>query len=240
MRITEFIGDEIIKLIKPENNWITRPILDAKLCNEYEFDSSFFDYKKRVETKYKEIDGFNIFYNMSLLELDAIVNPPISGSRRVILGTTEYLLPYVAYCLKFIIENDVDVESGNRINLPFIFFAPSEWKEDENINFIDCLSYYYKKKKYAIHLLISKNKKTWLTRDGSPRVTICELMRLRKNLGNISIKIIDYNYDNAAYNVIIENDSSRSRKTATRRLKKNKSIRLMRSVMRKIKNNKKN
>jgi len=94
------------------------------------------------------MNGFNEFFEMSLDDLSRIVKPPSNGKRTVILETTEYLFPYVAYCLKFIKEHMLDIETGNRNSLPFIFFAPAIWSENENINFIDCISYYYKQKKY--------------------------------------------------------------------------------------------
>lgn len=164
-------------------------------------------------------------------DLSKIVNPP-TESRTVILGSTEYLSPYVAYCLKFISENRLDIESGNRDVLPFIFFAPIQWSENENINFIDCLSYYYKNtdKLSTIHILISKNKTSWLTPGRQPRITILELMRLYNNLGNIEIRIEDDTFNPNTYRVIINNISGKglkrgSKKRRTRSYKKRRTRR---------------
>jgi hypothetical protein len=227
-RLSEFIGDDLVKNIEQESIWLTQLRLDQNLCNVYDFDASFFDGENRVEKKYKTIAGFDAFDKMSLEELDNIVNPPIDGSRTIILGTTEYLLPYVAYCLKFIDHNKIDAESGNRATLPFIFFSLPVYTEVDNIKFIDCVSHYYETKKYIIRLVISKDKKNWLTLAGKPRVTIYEMMRLLKNLGDIEVTIDDS--DTNVYKVTFENKSSGGRKNkrktickqSKRRKRKNK------------------
>ena len=224
MNIPDFIGEDIMQLVASDNNWVTRPLLDKKKCNEYEFDASFFDDRDRVKNKYmKEVAGFMDFYSMSLQDLSKIVNPP-TESRTVILGSTEYLSPYVAYCLKFISENRLDIESGNRGVLPFIFFAPIQWSENENINFIDCLSYYYKNtdKLSTIHILISKNKTSWLTPGRQPRITILELMRLYNNLGNIEIRIEDDTFNPNTYKVVITNNILGN----GQKMKKNRNMRI--------------
>jgi hypothetical protein len=236
MNIPDFIGEDIMKLVALDNNWLTKPLLDNKKCNEYEFDASFFDDRDRVKNKYmKEVAGFMDFYSMSLQDLAKIVNPPI-GSRTVILGSTEYLSPYVAYCLKFISENQLDIETGNRNILPFIFFAPIQWSENENINFIDCLSYYYSRpdKLFSINIFISKNKTSWLTPWGQPRITILEMMRLYNSLGNVDIIIEDDTFNPNTYRVIIKNISGKgltrgSKKRRTKLYKKTKKRRTRRS-----------
>ena len=212
-RLREFIGDDLIQKIEnieQESIWLTQPRLDQNLCNVYDFDASFFDGENRVEKKYKTIDGFDAFDKMSLEELDNIVKPPTDGSRTIILGTTEYLLPYVAYCLKFINRNKIHTASGNRDALPFIFFSLPVYTEVDNIKFIDCVSHYYETKKYIINLVISKDKKNWLTPAGKPRVTIYEMMRLLKNLGDIEVTIDDS--DTNVYKVTFENKSTGGRK----------------------------
>jgi len=212
-RLREFIGDDLIQKIEnieQESIWLTQPRLDQNLCNVYDFDASFFDGENRVEKKYNTIDGFDAFDKMSLEELDNIVKPPTDGSRTIILGTTEYLLPYVAYCLKFINRNKIHTASGNRDALPFIFFSLPVYTEVDNIKFIDCVSHYYETKKYIINLVISKDKKNWLTPAGKPRVTIYEMMRLLKNLGDIEVTIDDS--DTNVYKVTFENKSTGGRK----------------------------
>lgn len=63
MNIPDFIGEDIIQLVASDNNWVTRPLLHKKKCNEYEFDASFFDDRDRVKNKYmKEVAGFMDFY----------------------------------------------------------------------------------------------------------------------------------------------------------------------------------
>lgn len=228
-RLSEFIGDDLLKNIEQESIWLTQPRLDQNLCNVYDFDASFFDGENRVEKKYKtDIAGFDAFNKMELEELDNIVKPPTDGSRTIILGTTEYLSPYVAYCLKFIKNNDIKTASGNRDTLPFIFFSLPVYTEVDNIKFIDCVSHYYETKKYIIHLVIPKDKKNWLTPAGKPRVTIYEMMRLLKNLGDIEVTIDDS--DTNVYKVTFENKSTGGRKNkrktnckqSKRRKRKNK------------------
>jgi hypothetical protein len=156
---------------------------------------------------------------MSLEELSAILNPPTGGIRRVILGTTEYLLPYVAYCLHFINKHKLDIESG-QISLPFIFFAPAEWSLTANINFIDCLCHYYASNKYTINVFLSKDKEYWFTPEGQPRITIYELIRLYTNLGDIRVIVEDDTYHPNVYKVIINNTLAGGRKKSKRKTKR--------------------
>jgi hypothetical protein len=171
--------------------WINKSIFDFSECNEYEFDSSFFNGRDRVFNKYESIKGFETYNTMSLDQLTSIVQP--TSTRTIILGTTEYLLPYVVYCVKFITKHGIDIETGDRPTLPFIFYAPNEWTMKGNINFIDCISNYYKQKKYPITVFLPKDRTKWVAND-QPRVTILELFRLVSNVrDNIPIKIDDSN-----------------------------------------------
>lgn len=216
MNIGDFIGRDSIHSVPPDNIWLTHPILDPSICKEYDFDASFFDNKQRVENKYKSIPEFDQFYRMSLEELSAILDPPTNGVRRVILGTTEHLFPYVAYCLHFINKHRVGIESG-QIALPFIFFAPAEWSLTANIDFIDCLSHYYASNKYTINVFLSKDKTSWLTPEGQPRIAIYELIRLYTNLGDIRVIVENDTYHPNVYKVIINNTLGGGRKKYKRK-----------------------
>jgi hypothetical protein len=137
----------------------------------------------------KTVVGFNDWYRKSLQELEDIVEPPVVNkrvnNRTIILGTTEYLSPYLAYCVKYIKENT------NKI-LPFIFFSLTEWTEEKNVQYIDCISY---RKKGKIITILPQNREEWhpiIYRDGNPtterdttkyRITILELVRIYQNWG---------------------------------------------------------
>lgn len=235
--IREFIGEDIISLIEPDSIWLTTPKPDFSECTEYVFDGSLFDYTERAPNKYKkEVAGFDEFSKMTLEQLSEIVKPPSDGKRTIILGTTEYLSPYIAYCMKFIEKHEIDIESGKRPLLPFIFIALDYWNEERNINVIDCISYYYRHNKYRINILISKDRTKWLTKDGKPRITILEMLRLNNNIiGEVPIEITDDDYFPNTYKIIIENKvggkrmkrrsigtKSSKKRVKTRRNKRNK------------------
>ena len=181
--------------------WLNKSTVDFLKCTEYEFDSSFFNGINRVFNKYNSIPGFEIYNKMSLKQLTPIVKP--TSTRTIILGTTEYLLPYVAYCVKFIAERGIDREMVDR-HLPFIFYAPNEWTMMGNINFIDCISNYYKQKKYPITVVLPKDKTKWVGPEGQPRVAILELFRFVSNVGdNITINIDNSNSNDEYYKISI-------------------------------------
>jgi hypothetical protein len=206
--------------------WLNKPIFDFSECNEYEFDSSFFNDRDRVFNKYKSIPGFEKYNTMSLNQLTSIVQP--ISTRTIILGTTEYLLPYVAYCVKFIAEKGIDIETGDRPTLPFIFYAAEEWTMTGNINFIDCISNYYKQKKYPITVFLPKDRTKWVDPKGQPRITILELFRLVSNIrDNIPIKIDDSNDEYYKISIITlsggKKRNKRSKRYKRSNSKKNKS-----------------
>lgn len=218
--LKDFIDyDLVLDKIQSTSNsiWLNKPLFDFSNCNEYHFDGSFFNGKDRVLNKYKAIPGFDKYNAMSLEQLTQIVQP--TSTRTIILGTTEYLFPYVAYCLKFIAEHGMDIETGDRPALPFIFYAAPEWTMVGNINFIDCVSEYYKQKKYPITVFLPKNQTKWIDLAGQPRVTILELFRLAKNVGyTIPINIDDSNEEYHKINIVVPSGG----KKRTKRTKKSK------------------
>ena len=222
--LKDFIDYDAVhdKIQSTSNNiWLNKPIFDFSECNEYEFDSSFFNGRDRVFNKYKSIPGFERYNTMSLEQLTSIVQP--TSTRTIILGTTEYLFPYVAYCLKFINEHKMDIETGDRPTLPFIFYASIEWTMTGNINFIDCVSEYYKQKKYPITVFLPKDQTKWIDPKGQPRVTILELFRLVSNVRhNIPIKIDDSNEE--YYKISINSPSGgKKRNKISKRYKRSNS-----------------
>jgi hypothetical protein len=231
-KLADFIGDDIINSIDENNIWLKHANKVSE-CYETKFDASFYDDEKRVEKKYKNIDGFNSYYEMSLDQLDKMLDPPNDGSRIFILGTTEYLLPYAAYCLKFI---DKYKEEQEKKPVPFIFFALLEWTEIENIEYMDCVSNYFKNKNYEIRIVIPQDRTKWRTLNRDIRITIYELIRLNKNLGNIPIEI--YIDDSEVYKIVIKpkrdgGKLSKSRKRKNKN-KKSKTRRKLRNRARRI------
>lgn len=184
--IRKFIGKNLLRKIeKDENLWFARPITIYHECNESTFDKSFYDGDDRVQKKYMSIPEFNECNSRTLDELRIMTEPPSSDSnRQVILGTTEFLCCYVAYCVKYIQENE-----GSK--LPFVFFAPSIWTIEANIEFIDCSVHFAKQNTFnnEIIMLLPRDKKKWITPTGEPRVTIMELFRIFKILGDVKISI---------------------------------------------------
>jgi len=231
MKIPDFLGDDIMNLIDSNSIWLSHPSLEEDKCNIDDFDASFFDAQNRVEKKYNAIPEYEKYDKMSLIELTKLLNPPRKG-RIIILGTTEYLFPYVAYCIKFIKENNLSIENGNRSKLPFIFFALLEWTEEKNIDYIDCLSHYYKHKDITIHVFISKDKNKWVNQTTNiPRITIYELIRFYNKTGNIDISV--YSKEPDMYKLIIKSTIKKNEYTRRRRKKgffsKHKRIKLRQS-----------
>jgi hypothetical protein len=145
-------------------------------CMFSEFDMSFFNGKHRVLNKYKEIPNFSKYESMMPNDLARITQAPATG-RDVILGTTEFLLPFVAYISK-------RIGAGDKV--PFLFFAPKEWSEKENIHFIDCVAAEFLAPSGNFNRLViflPADKSKWLTPTRLPRVTIKELWRLEKQIG---------------------------------------------------------
>jgi len=99
--------------------------------------------------------------------------------------------------LKYIEENKTKTKNKNKI-LPFIFFSLTEWTEEKNVQYIDCISY---RKKGKIITILPKNRREWrpiIYRDGKPtterdttkyRITILELVRLYQNWGLVDFPI---------------------------------------------------
>lgn len=189
MRLSDLIGPDIISKFEGSNISDTLPIVDMDKHSEFYFDSSFFDNHNRVKNKYLAINGFQQFYDMSLEELAAITNPPLK-SRTAVLATTEFLLPYVAYILKYIESEPINIETGTRHLLPFIIYAPTEWSMKDNLHTIDLMAYLYKIGHLAnIRLIVPINRANLFTPDGKPRVTLQEFYRLYKNLGNVDLSV---------------------------------------------------
>jgi len=184
MILSKFIGTKIINMIMTNNNkWITTELNDFSIT-WVDLDGSFYDGRFRVKNKYLQIKEFLPFYNMTLEELHKITSPP-EKTRCVILGTTEFLFPYVAYCLKFVEKNQYIME-----DTPFIIYAPCEWNLIDNISMIDYISNFYKSKTYKIIIFLPKDNNKWFTADNlEPRITIMEMYRLFLNLGDININV---------------------------------------------------
>jgi hypothetical protein len=193
MILSNFIGKKIINAIVSSNNkWVTTAI-DIKWVDLY---GSLYDGNFRVKKKYLQIKEFIPFYNMSLEELHEIT-APLEKSRCVILGTTEFLFPYIAYCLKFIEKYD------QSLDIPFIIYAPCEWNLIDNITMIDYISNFYKSKMYQIIIILPKDNNKWFTADNlEPRITIMEMYRLFLNLGDIEVHVeeIEDKYKITIYN----------------------------------------
>jgi hypothetical protein len=240
--LKNFINYDMVrdKIKNTKNNiWLNKSIINFSECNEYDFDSSFFNDKNRVFNKYKSIPGFERYNTMSLNELTSIVQP--TSTRTIILGTTEYLLPYVAYCVKFITEKGIDIETGEKSTLPFLFYAPDEWTMKGNINFIDCISNYYKQQKYPITVFLPKDQTKWVDPQGQPRVTILELYRLVSNIiDNIQIKIDDSNAEYYKISIISQSGGKKRNKISKmyKRYKKHNSKKNKSRKHKSIKNHK--
>jgi hypothetical protein len=194
MILSKFLGKKIINTIISNNNkWITTAI-DIKCVDLY---GSLYDGNFRVKKKYLQIKEFIPFYEMTLEELHMITSPP-ENSRCMILGTTEFLFPYIAYCLKFIEKHD------RSLDIPFIIYAPSEWNLIDNISMIDYISNFYKSKMHEIIIILPKDNNKWVTADNylEPRITIMEMYRLFLNLGDIEIHVeeIEDKYKITIYN----------------------------------------
>ena len=156
--IREFLGDPILDIQDWKEKYKNKN--ERWNCIEKEYDASLYDENQRVFKKYMEtVVGFNDWYDRSLQELEDIVKPPLvnknGNNRTIILGTTEYLSPYLAYCLNYIKENKN--KNKNKI-LPFIFFSLTEWTEEKNVQYIDCISY---RKKGKIITILPKNREEW-------------------------------------------------------------------------------
>ena len=191
MILSKFLGKKIINTIVSNSNPWTTTSIDIKWVDLY---GSLYDGNFRVKKKYLQIKEFIPFYNMSLEELHEITAPP-EKSRCVILGTTEFLFPYIAYCLKFIEKHDRSVD------IPFIIYAPCEWNLIDNISMIDYISNFYKSKMYQIIIILPKDNNKWFTAS-EPRITIMEMYRLFLNLGDIDIDVeeIENKYKITIYN----------------------------------------
>ncbi len=189
--LSKFIGKKIINTIVSNNNKWTTTAIDVKSVDLY---GSLYDGNFRVKNKYLQIQEFVPYYKMSLEELHEITTPP-EKSRCMILGTTEFLFPYIAYCLKFIEKND------DSAVLPFIIYAPSEWNLIDNISMIDYISNFYKSKMHQIIIFLPKDNNKWFTAS-EPRITIMEMYRLFMNLGDIDIEVeeIEDKYKITIYN----------------------------------------
>ena len=195
MILSNFIGKTLINtIVSNKNKWTTTAINDFSI-KWVDLDGSFYDGHFRVKNKYLQIKEFVPFYNMSLEELHQITSPP-EKSRCVILGTTEFLFPYVAYCLKFIEKND-----SKSMVIPFIIYAPCEWNLTDNISMIDYISNFYKSKMYQIIIFLPKDNNKWFTAS-EPRITIMEMYRLLLNIGDIEIHVeeIEEKYKLTIYN----------------------------------------
>lgn len=194
MILSKFVGKKIFDMIISNNNkWVTTAINDYSI-RWVDLDGSFYDGRFRVKNKYLQIKEFVPFYNMTLEELHKITHPP-EKSRCVILGTTEFLFPYVAYCLKYIEQNE-------NTPSPFIIYAPCEWNLMDNISMIDYISHFYKSKTYKIIIFLPKDNNKWFTSDNlEPRITIMEMYRLFLNLGDIEINVEELD---EKYKIVIE------------------------------------
>jgi hypothetical protein len=189
MKLSDLIGVDVIDIFKNSNISDTLPIVDFDMASEFYFDNSFFDNHDRVKKKYLSIPDFQQFYKMSLEELATITNPSLY-TRTAVLATTEFLLPYVAYTLKYIEKEAINLEMGKRHTLPFIIYAPSEWNLIDNIQTIDLMSSLYKNRQIShIRLIIPTDRAKLFTSNGKPRVTLQELYRLYKNLGDVDLAV---------------------------------------------------
>ena len=195
MNIKQFLIDtyqiDLDTIIDKDDLWVNKNnTYTSDNCIVNELDASFYDSAQRVKKKYLDISEFIEYYNKTLEELNIITNPP-PKSRDILLGTTEYLFPYVAYCVKYIENNcNTNCTDKDKENLPFIFYAPLLWSDDDNIKLIDCISAFYKAGKYnKIIIFLPKNKKTLYNQQGQPRITVKEICRLYKNIGNVDINV---------------------------------------------------
>jgi hypothetical protein len=194
--ISDFIYSAYdIKLDKIEqeyasNEWVTTKLKDDnETCIEDKYDKSFRDSAKRVEKKYKEmktpysfIDYFeSLTLEKSNNDLKKYIEDP---NRRVpILGTTEFLFPFVANCI-------LNANDPNKKSLPFIVYAPLEWSNDDNINTVDCFGKGIKCGLYhKIIILLPLDQSTIVTKDNIPRITIFEIYRLYLVLGDFDVKV---------------------------------------------------
>ena len=173
---------EILDAVIPEGLQVNAWLDDAEPdCVFSEFDMSFFNGKHRVFNKYKEIAGFSKYESMMPDDLAKMTQAPAAG-RDVILGMTEFLLPYVAYISKRMGAGNINAPT----KLPFMFFAPKEWSDKGNMHFIDCLAAEFLAPSGNFNRLViflPADKSKWLTPTGLPRVTIKELWRLEKQIG---------------------------------------------------------
>jgi hypothetical protein len=218
MKLSDLIGNNKINELTGKDISDTLPLAKLDERSEFYFDSSFFDHKDRVKNKYLDIPGFREYYKMSLNELEELTLPS-ANSRTIILGTTEYLLPYVAYCLKFIEDNKINIETGARTMLPFIIYAPIKWSMEDNLHTIDLMAYLYKHKYMNIRIIVPEDRTKLFLPNGNPRVTFLELFRLYKNLGNLDISIRK-NGSQIIGTIKHKIDGGKRKKRRTRRLSK--------------------
>lgn len=189
MKLRNLIGEDVIAQLEGKNVSDTQPIANFQKSDEFYLDNSFFDNHDRVKKKYLAIPDFHLFYEMDLNELSEITNPSLH-SRTAVLATTELLLPYIAYTIKYIENNEINIEKGMRQALPFLIYAPSKWSLKDNMHAVDIMSYLFKEMHLTnIRLILPTDKRRLFTPDGKPRTTLQELYRLYKNLGDVHVSV---------------------------------------------------
>jgi hypothetical protein len=173
-----------------DNVWITTKIGAFDSCIETDYDASFYDIAKRVENKYNSMPDYKAYVETENKEnLDAYKD--LASNKRVpVLGTTEYLFPFVHYSLKS--AND---STQNEI-LPFIIYAPLEWSHEDNIKTVDCFGNGFKNGTYnKLVIFLPKDTNKWIDSAENWRVTIFEMYRLHKILGNETMHVDDTDKD---------------------------------------------
>jgi hypothetical protein len=194
MNIKDFLSNtydiNLDNIIDNNDLWNTKEIYNSDNCIVNEIDASFYDTEQRVKKKYLNIPEFMEYYNKTMEELSQITNPPLK-SRDILLGTTEYLFPYVAYCIKYIENNcNISCTDEDKEKLPFIFYAAKNWSEENNINTLDCISAFYTAGKYnKIIIFLPIDKSALYNPQGQPRITVKEIYRIYKNIGNVNITV---------------------------------------------------
>ncbi len=209
MKLSEILGPHIIRTI--EEGDIAKTLPFAK-DNLYHLDSSFYDFKDRVKMDYIQNPEFKHFYDMTLDELAAITKPS-PDYRTAILGYSSYLHPYMAYSIKFVESNKINIETGERDILPFIIYAPVEWNIEDNLHTIDLLTSLFKEHKLRkIVMIVPTDKSKWFKPNGEMRVIVRELYRLYKNMGDIDVNILDEG-DASRLVIVIENKNIGGRRS---------------------------
>ena len=200
------------------NEWVNKEVKHGdETCIEDNYDKSFRDDAKRVENKYKGMQipySFTNYFNSLTLDKS---NSELSSkyiedpSKRVpILGTTEFLFPFVANCI---------LNANDSKPLPFIVYAPLEWSDSDNINTVDCFGKGIKSGLYHKIIILLPLDKSTIFNGTKPRITLFEIYRLYKVLRDFEVIV---EQDTEKYTLTIYNNTKRAGNKKYRKKRTNK------------------